>query len=48
MENPNSLVMPSSQWQRDAAKSFDKAFHAQMNKASLGMSPISMALAYAD
>ena len=38
----------TSQWQRDAAKSLDKAVHAQLNKASKGMSPISMTLAYAD
>lgn len=38
----------ASQWQRDAAQALDQAFHAQQAKASLGLSPISLSLAYAD
>ncbi|MEO5658294.1 MAG: alpha/beta fold hydrolase [Polaromonas sp.] len=47
MKTQNSPEI-ASQWQRDSAKSFDKAFQAQLTKSSFGMSPISMLLAYAD
>ncbi|NMM06564.1 poly-beta-hydroxybutyrate polymerase N-terminal domain-containing protein [Polaromonas sp.] len=42
----SSLV--ASPWQRETAQALDRAFHAQQAKASLGMSPISLSLAYAD
>ena len=38
----------SSERQRAAAKALDEAFHVQLSKISLGLSPISLALAYAD
>jgi polyhydroxyalkanoate synthase len=41
---PSSL----SDRQREAAKSLDEAFHAQIAKASRGLSPISLALAFSD
>lgn len=47
MEKPVSPAQPSEQ-QRDIAKSIDEAFHAQLAKANMGLSPISLTLAYAD
>ncbi|WP_114972754.1 PHA/PHB synthase family protein [Rhodoferax ferrireducens] len=47
MEKPTSPVLPLER-QRDVAKSIDEAFHAQLAKANLGLSPISLTLAYAD
>jgi len=47
MQNP-IFDAPVAQWQRDAAHSLDKAVHAQLAKLSMGMSPISFTLAYAD
>ncbi|WP_155837425.1 alpha/beta hydrolase [Herminiimonas sp. CN] len=40
-------MLPSER-QREFAKSLDAAFHTQMAKTSLGLSPISLALAYTD
>jgi Poly-beta-hydroxybutyrate polymerase N terminal len=42
----SSLI--ASPWQRDAAETLDQAVHGQLAKASMGTSPISMTLAYAD
>ena len=47
MEKSISSLMPSP-WQRDAAETLDKAVHGHLAKASMGTSPISMTLAYAD
>ncbi|NMM14244.1 MAG: alpha/beta fold hydrolase [Rhodoferax sp.] len=47
MEKPISPAQPSEQ-QREIAKSIDEAFHAQLAKANMGLSPISLTLAYAD
>jgi polyhydroxyalkanoate synthase subunit PhaC len=47
MEKSISTLI-ASPWQRDAAQALDQVFHAQQAKASLGMSPISLSLAYAD
>lgn len=47
MEKPISPAQSSEQ-QRDIAKSIDEAFHAQLAKANMGLSPISLTLAYAD
>ena len=43
-----SSPLPSTNSQREAAQSLDDAFHAQLAKSSMGLSPISLALAYAD
>jgi len=42
-----SPTLPAEQ-QKDAAKSLDEAFHARLAKSSMGLSQISLALAYAD
>ncbi len=47
MEKSNSTAL-ASQWQLDMANSLDKAVHTQLTKSSMGTSPISMTLAYAD
>jgi polyhydroxyalkanoate synthase len=47
MEKPISPAQASEQ-QREIAKSIDEAFHAQLAKANMGLSPISLTLAYAD
>ena len=47
MEKPISTPVPS-EWQRATAKAIDEAFHAPLAKLSLGLSPIALALAYAD
>ncbi len=47
MEKTNSPLVPTQQ-QLDRAHALDAAFHAQLSKSSMGLSPISLALAYAD
>jgi polyhydroxyalkanoate synthase len=47
MEKPIPCGAPSER-QRDAAKALDDTVHAQLARASMGLSPISLALAYAD
>ncbi|CAN5682954.1 alpha/beta fold hydrolase [soil metagenome] len=41
-------ILPPTEQQRKVAKAIDEAFHAQMAKVSMGFSPISLTLAYAD
>ncbi len=43
-----NLVMLPSEQQRAVSKLIDEAFHTQLAKSSMGLSPISLALAYAD
>ncbi|WP_296447561.1 PHA/PHB synthase family protein [Rhodoferax sp. UBA5149] len=47
MEKPISPALPSER-QGDIARSIDEAFHAQLAKINMGLSPIALALAYAD
>ncbi len=47
MKTPISTEPPSEQ-QRASAKSIDDALHAQLARINLGLSPISLSLAYAD
>ena len=47
MKKPISLTPPTEQ-QVAIARSLDEAFHSQLLKVSLGLSPISLTLAYAD
>ncbi len=47
MEKPISEALPAGR-QHDFAKSIDEAFHAQLAKSSMGLSPIALTLAYAD
>ncbi|MEO8117874.1 MAG: alpha/beta fold hydrolase [Rhodoferax sp.] len=47
MEKTNAPVL-STDRQREVAKSIDDAFHAQLAKTNMGLSPIALTLAYAD
>ncbi|MDO9166052.1 MAG: poly-beta-hydroxybutyrate polymerase N-terminal domain-containing protein, partial [Rhodoferax sp.] len=47
MNQPTSPALPSD-WQRAVATSMDATFHAQLAKTGMGLSPISLTLAYAD
>lgn len=47
MNQKISAVLPTDR-QRAVSKSIDEAFHTQLAKSSMGLSPISLALAYAD
>jgi polyhydroxyalkanoate synthase len=47
MDTPNSSVSPADA-QHELAKSIDEAFHAQLTKATMGLSPIALTLAYID
>ncbi len=47
MKNIISPALPT-EWQRDVAKSIDNAFRTQLAKNNLGLSPISLVLAYTD
>ncbi len=47
MKNIISPALPT-EWQHDVAKSIDNAFRTQLAKNNLGLSPISLVLAYMD
>ena len=47
MEEPISSALPIER-QRNLAQVIDEAFHAQLAKTSMGLSPIALTLAYAD
>jgi polyhydroxyalkanoate synthase len=47
MNTPRSPILPS-ETQRHFAKAIDEMFHAQLSRTSMGLSPISLTLAFTD